>query len=225
MLKFDKPMATRYSEVSQVNPIRWTICHKEGETLTAQSGLIKCKDFFNDIVAWHKEKYEFPMYGFKNKVNFNEEGLWFVLSSISDPVLFKENLAVLNSCMPVPMIIEEVENKNSCAILIPMCYWESTYYISLISFLVRLCNYGYKYTDWDSFFNTNAPMYTAEHAFSTEGKALAKEWKFEIPKKYSFWYFAGKDFNSSKAPKTPSTSIIHNNGVSSWAMYVKQGTI
>jgi len=41
-----------YAEMPQPNPLSWRIMHKRGDTLVSQSCPIRCKDFFNDVVAW-----------------------------------------------------------------------------------------------------------------------------------------------------------------------------
>ena len=53
-----------YGEIPQANPLRWRIMYREKKELVSQSALIKCKDFFNDVVAWKNAQAEIKIYGF-----------------------------------------------------------------------------------------------------------------------------------------------------------------
>ena len=51
MFKLTLTHNNKYSEIPQPNPMRWRIMLRDKKELISQSGLIRCRDFFNDLVA------------------------------------------------------------------------------------------------------------------------------------------------------------------------------
>ena len=211
-----------YSEINQPNPLRWRIMHREKDTLTSQSGLIKCKDFFNDVVAYKNAEHKFSIYGFKNEIKFNRYGVYFLLIKIADRDKFFANLDVLNQRLQQDLdtkvsYYKAARGKDRAIIHIPNPLWKSTYYISLVTMLIRLCNYNYEYKEWEDFFKPDAPMNTVDGAFNDKAKALTKTHGFALPQAKDYWYYARYGF-TSQSNKPLSSSVIHNNGCSDWAM-------
>ena len=209
----------QYAEIDQPNPLRWRIMHRSKDVLTSQSCLIKCKDFFNDVVAWKKAKKSFTIYGFKNNIKFNREGLYVHLTDIEDVNTFLHNLYVMDERLERDLKIGMswyVQEDNSIVVLIPHKVFSNTYYISLLSMLIRLCNYNTKYADWDSVFDENAPINTIEEAFTDKAKTFTQKNGFKLLTKYrKLWYNSTDGWNSASG-KDLIASIIHNNGVCDW---------
>jgi hypothetical protein len=208
-----------YSEMGQPNPLRWRIMHKRGDTLFSQSGLIKCKDFFNDVVAWRVAKQSFMMYRFNNQVKFNREGLYLHLTGISDYSLFWDNFDYVNARLKQDLGVEvSVHNSDSSSaiICIPHKVWKSTYYISALSLLIRACNYKCSYEDWESFFKDTAPLKTVDGAVNYKARKYIAKHGFKLPVKFrKLWYRCMGHYNSEDSPQA-SPSIVHNNGVNDW---------
>lgn len=218
-IKVLKKHRGQYAELDQPNPLRWRIVLRKGDVLTSQSCLIKCKDFFNDIVAWKKAKKAFVIYSFSNRIKFNREGLFFHLTEIENRDLFLENLHIVDARLEqdlgVSLTVWNVA-PNSVVILIPHKLFQNTYYISLLSMLIRLCNYNTKYTDWDSIFAKNAPLNLVENAFTDKAKHFTKNNGFKLLTKYrKLWYNSTDGWNSASGKDLMGT-IIHNNGVCDW---------
>lgn len=223
MFKLNITHDSSYGEVSQPNPLRWRIMHRQKDTLHSQSNLIKCKDFFNDIVAWKRAKHKFTIYGFTNDVKFNRDGLYFHLTNIANLEQFCNNLVHvqerLQKDLGVLMQLHPQEDKTM-VIVIPHKVWKNTFYISMLSMMIRCCNYNVSYTCWEDIFDEKAPINRAEHAFTPKAKAYAKQHGFLLPKEYrKFWYFCG-DVHSNDGKK-PMATVVHNNGVCSWLSYIK----
>ena len=218
-LKILKKHTGEYAEVDQPNPLRWRIMHRSKDVLTSQSCLIKCKDFFNDVVAWKKAKKSFTIYGFKNNIKFNIGGLYVHLTDIGDVNTFLHNLWVVDERLEQDLKLGMdwyVQEDDSVVVLIPHKVFNSTYYISLLSMLIRLCNYNIKYEDWDSIFDENAPINTIEGAFNDNAKAFTQKNGFRLLPKYrKLWYNSTDGWNSASG-KDLIASIIHNNGVCDW---------
>jgi hypothetical protein len=222
---------TTYNEVGQVNPLRWKTLWKQPDgAFVDQSGWIKCKDFYNDTVAYFKEGSVFYIYGYKNAIKKNEEGVYFLLKFIKDKPTFFKNMESVNEqlfadlCCNVQVL--DMDADDEVVVCIPLELWESTYRISMITMVVRLCNYGVLYKTWEDIWAEKSPVNTVEQAFTAEAKANAKTLGFLVPDKFKeFWYFAGPEFNSKKAPRPPQDVIIHNNGVSNWSEFMKQVTV
>jgi hypothetical protein len=222
MFKLKNTHKITYSEVGQPNPLRWRIMLRKKDTLHSQSGLIKCKDFFNDVVAWKQGKHRFKIYLFDNKITFNRAGLYFILTGISNREMFLANLDVLNEKIKENLNTKisyyTTARKSKVVIHIPNPLWENTYYISVVSMMIRLCNYNCVYKKWEDFFHADAPMNTAENAFNPKAKALVLTNGFTIPKvAKGCWYYARFGW-TSKSDKPVHGTTVHNNGASDWAM-------
>jgi hypothetical protein len=213
-----------YAEMHQDNPMRWRIMLRKGQTLTSQSGLIKCKDFFNDIVANKQHGMKFKVYNFNNEIKFNKPGLYIHLTEIYNQETFCNNLHALNDKLheQLNVIVHYVEQQDgSVVIVIPHKLWKNTYYISLVTMMIRLCNYKFKFETWDDFFSDKSPMNTTETAFTAKAKLFAKKHGFKLPHGLNkYWFWAGKEYNSANQDK-PMVNIVHNNGVSNWTHFME----
>jgi hypothetical protein len=226
MFKIVQNDKSTYCEVPQTNPLRWKTLFREADgSFVDQSGWIKCKDFYNDTVAYFKEGSVFSIYSYKNAIKKNEEGVYFLLKFIADKESFLHNIEALN-----PQLSFDLGTCLECwdqgddevVILIPNELWESTYQISLVTMMIRLCNYGVVYEKWDDFFAEKAPINTVEHAFTEDAKKNAQKWGFKVPEPFGeYWYYCGPEYNSKVKPKQTG-GYIHNNGVSNWSEFMKQ---
>jgi hypothetical protein len=227
-MKFKLTNNKTYNEVGQKNPLRWKTLFKDGDTFVDQSGWIKCKDFFNDTLAFFKVGSVFSIYGYKNDIKKNDEGVYFLLKCVDDKPTFFHNTNVMNERLKKDLGVEVPvwdvdEQQDQVLLLIPNKLWDSTYYLSLVTMIIRCCNYGYKYEYWEDIFHSQAPMNTVEHAFSREAKEHTMANGFVLPKGYEkYWFYAGKQHNSEVAPKTTG-GIIHDNGVVSWLNAIRNG--
>jgi len=227
MFKIYQNNNTRYAEVHQVNPLRWKTLYKQDDgTFVDQSGWVKCKDFYNDTVAFFKAGTEFSVYGYRNKIKKNNEGVYFLLKFIKDKPSFLDNLykvvnAQLFSDLKCQIGIWD-QGEDEVVVMIPNELWESTYRISMITYVIRLCNYGINYSCWDDLWSTNSPSHQLDHAFTKTAITNAKKYGFKVPEQFNkYWFFAGKAYNSEQTP-TITGHVIHNNGVSNWSEFMEQ---
>lgn len=223
MYKLKITHKNKYAEIDQANPLRWRIMHKRGDTLYSQSGLIKCKDFFNDVVAWKQAKQKFSIYQFSNQIKFNREGVYFHLTEIANVDRFIHNGHVLNVRLYQDLktkIAYIKQDDNSVIIVVPHKLWRNTYYISLATMMIRLCNYDKQYETWEDFFDKTAPLCTIETAFSKSTKEYTLKNGFKIPTKLrKLWFWAGNAYHAGNQAK-PMGSVIHNNGVNNWVQFL-----
>jgi len=219
-----KHIHEHYAEMPQPNPLSWRIMHKRGDTLVSQSCPIRCKDFFNDVVAWKQAKYAFSIYGFDNCVKFNKDGLHVLLTNIADMGKFMYNFAVVAVKLDedLGVDIQTYDVPEGVVIIIPNKVLKSTYYTSLLTMMIRCCNYDVDYESWDDFFADGAPMNTVENAFDDDAKAFTKQHGFKLLPKYrKLWYNSTHGYNSASGHDLVA-SIIHNNGVVSWVKSMKE---
>ena len=214
-----------YAEEGQKNPIRWKTLFKEQDgSFTDQSGWIKCKDFYNDTVAFFKEGSVFSIYSYQNKIKKNDEGVYFLLKNITERPTFLENIAVVNKRLKEDLGCEVQvweQDKEHLMFLIPNELWETTYRISMITMVVRLCNYGIAYKTWEDLWDSHAPVYKVEHSFTQDAKNNALKWGFQVPEQFrEYWWYCSKEYNSKTKPKTVG-GTIHNCGVSTWSAGMK----
>lgn len=134
-----------YSENNQNNPLRYQILFREGDELHVQTGVFKCKDFFNDLVAWYLGK-KFMVYGMDTRtIKLNDEGVYILftgqvrkefethLEEIINPKL-KEDLGVVMSRV----------DTEECVYLIPREVFNHTKTIGWLMYFIRQCNYPKK---------------------------------------------------------------------------------
>ena len=208
-----------YNEAGQRNPLRWRIMHREGSTLTSQAGIMKCKDYFNDLVAL-KKGHKFNAYGFNNAtVQFNKWGLYLHLTEIAKPSQFCDNVDFgINARLKKDQnttIRTWIHDEHSVIIRIPTKLWESTYYISLVTMMLRVCNNNVEIQCWDDFFSESSPLITMEFSFNTPAKIISKKIAFKAP--LPTWYYSGPGHNGDTIATTGvNGTLIHNSGVSTW---------
>ena len=226
-LKIKQTNNQTYSEVGQVNPLRWkTLYHHGNGEFTDQSGWIKCKDFYNDTVAFFREGTKFSIYNYQNDIKKNDEGVYFLLKYIRDKKSFFEGLKVINHQLRKDLECEVGywdHDNDEVVLLIPNELWSTTYRISMITMVVRLCNYGTIYKSWEDIWHTDNPAHKFDHAFTPFAIKNAKELGFKVPEQFKkYWWYCGPQHNS-EVVKKQTGGTIHNNGVSNWSMFMAQG--
>jgi hypothetical protein len=214
-----------YYEVSQNNPLRWKPMLRNAEGLfEEQAGWMKCKDFFNDLVARRKQDKAWEIYGFKNDIKFNDEGLYILLNNVTKKELFVKNIEVMNKRLQADIGCEiellDTEHPAMMIALVPNEVWHSTYRVSAVTGCIRLCNYNYTYGQWEDFWNHSAPSYTSEKNFDDLAKKNLLKNGFKVAEQYAdYWFYGGEQYNSKTLPNAQG-AMVHNNGVSTWSYYV-----
>ena len=222
MYNITPTLKNTYSEISQVNPLRWEILYRENKTnFTSQSGKIKCKDFFNELTRKYCSGQDSSIYRFSTAaINLNDEGVYLRLHNIEDMAVFESNLdKTINTGLDCDFhVISESLNNHTCLLFIPVYYFTNTYLTSLVTYVIRVCNSTTEMVDF-----TQAITDSTDVAFDQSAKDLAIKWKFDIPEKYQeYWYYCGDKYNSKTHDTPDSVSVVHNNGVQSWSQWVKE---
>lgn len=132
-----------YSEIGQMNPIRWEVAHKLPDgTYEVVSKIFKCKDFLNEVVASYHTKKDLSVYGFKTSYSIMAlegiEALPLVLSNVTEE--FHHNLEIINKYLTeinFPILSVEATADKKWLLNLPMKYMESTYYMSHITLYIR----------------------------------------------------------------------------------------
>ena len=226
MYKLSKvPSNASLSESSQANPIRWCLVHKKKDALKAVTPWFKCKDYFNDIVA-AKHGAFFTQYGFDNSkvVDPNEAGAYVVVNYIQCKEKFKDNLASWGN--PEHPVVVEYTDDQQCLLYIPAYYFENTYRISLLTYLIRLSNQeeeGYK-----MFPSVTAALQSQLSMTSSgmvpHGRAFATKHGWDAREGGKYWWRYIQQNNISITDSETHKSTIHNCGVNAWALCNTQGT-
>lgn len=211
MFKVKSIPSGSYSEVPQVAPLRWAVCHLDGKTLTGQHTWWKCKDFLNDSVVYLQTGKEFGIYGYQNKLKINDEGGYVALKNV--PAFFDDNIAVLNKWLAKRGFAELSlhEHDKGCGvervILIPTPYWKNTFLISIITSLIRACVFEPE--------TTVEAMMKRESTFNGyETKVLPLFVPENVDKMNHLLYLNYQYFGKDNLKDTYS---IHNAGMQTWA--------
>lgn len=218
-----------YSESGQVNPLRWQALYKNEEgTFEDQTGVFKCKDYFNDIVAKYLD-IDTCAYGFDTqRMKYNEEGVYVICSQLNHIPEFLNNVKLISSQAQTQgfpaltaekVAVEGIVANTNCLLFFPREYFRSSYITSLLSYLVRVAHCNKAFTTFQDFVG-NHPTKTVDHPFqSVHNKVM--ETLFEEPVK-DCWTYLGKtkkDFITKKNAMDYSTSL-HNAGCYYWHHYL-----
>ena len=215
MYKFLEFGQYHYSEAPQNNPLRWQVFYREGDTFIPQTGVFMCKDYLNDVCAKYNGA-DVIAYGMNTKdMKLNDDGIWLKLYFIKYNQDFFDNIdRCVNQLNPDnPVIMEALE--SSVLMFIPRFYFNCTYLISLLSFVIRVSNNTIKFKTLTDLLNRSKDI--PENAIYGHGTKLAKEWGFNVPEEYQqYWSYYNKTYNSLSDPMYTG-STIHNNGAQAWA--------
>lgn len=223
LFKIKRNSHANLNEVGQINAIRWQILKELGEgEFETQSQVMKCTDYFNDVVAKKVAGTNFGVYGFDNtNIKFEADGGLFVeVTNLKDN--FLDNLAIINEQLRKDLSCEvEFCKDDRAATLIlhfPDAVLRSTYRVSLLCWVLRLSNYGVVFNKWEDIWtNLASPANTTEvHLKGPKVAPYAHKWGFKVQDKFQqYWWFSGAAFNSEKDPLAKGT-IVHNCGCASW---------
>jgi hypothetical protein len=217
-----------YAEEFQVNPLRWKCLIKTGENeFKDQSGWWICKDFLNDCVAFFESGHKFSIYGWKNDLVLQPEGMYFLLDNLADKQLFVKNLEVINKKLEEQLQCKvdfiDLPDADQAIVLIPTQCWKSTYLISTITLLIRLSNYDKQFKTWEDFWKPNSILAMDKNIFGMpEAGKFINKYGFIVPEQFQkYWYYAGIE-NSVKNPKPTYNSVIHNCGIVTWVQWMNK---
>jgi len=212
MIDLKKMPPDSYAEVSQKAPLRWAmIVEQEDGTWAGEHNWWKCKDFLNDVVFYLRTGKEFPMYGFKNKVTKQDSHYTFALKHI--PNYFEDNLGYLNNFLvnlghPDIGFAADIQGHDAeCAIFIPAYYFTNTFYISLITSLIRSCVYQPIVNGDDM------TMFRTEPTLVDYLDQALEQFLPEMKEKKDALIYRNYQYNGNNVG---GTYTIHNAGLQSW---------
>jgi len=199
-----------YAEIPQVNPLRWTFYRKDGDKYTAQSGVMRCRDYFNDVVALQHGKSG-VVYGFDPKtMKLNTEGMYILLTNCHDNL--ERNLEVLigdDAPAGFGMSLERVVDKPGNVLLfLSHEFFSTTYYISYITLLIRAAN-------CDAVMTCFADIKQSYDKVVENQYEYMDEYRMTLPDSVKqYWYLGSPTTHSGNAYHY--ASVIHDNGISGW---------
>lgn len=185
---------------------------------------MKCKDFFNDVVAALHGK-TFCIYGFDStKIKINEEGFYVLVNHVTNPESFFHNLNIINERLEKELECKVTWQKvprktHAFMLLFPKEVFASTYYVSLLTLLIRWSNYEKSAEKWEDLFTigTSHEVVSEFGPITQEAAQYCEEHGFKHKAAEKYWYYAGKSWNSNVG--VSSITLVHNNGVSKYVRY------
>lgn len=218
-----------YNENPQKNPILWRFMYKQEDgSFVDQAGWMKCKDFFNDVVAKFTGNIMFPIYGFNNKsLKKNKEGFYVLVKNITDRESFFHNLdKVLYPKLKQELSCEfswEEADDGLVMLLFPNEVLKSTYYISLLTLVIRCSNYGKKADSWDKLIDIVEEEETnGKNHFSNQDPEVIAEIRasgFAYEPASNYWWYYNEKYNNKELP-TQGSHMVHNCGIAAWILGV-----
>lgn len=210
------PKTFSYQESGQKNPLRWRMVFKQEDgNFEDKSGIIKCRDYFNDIVALLNGK-TFSVYGFDNsRIPLNDEGLYVELMGLYDSSILAQSIEKAIN----PKIVEQLGEENKLRfvikdvstglLLLPRVLFKTTYTISLVTMLIRNANRKQVFNTWEEQFVDFSEPWEEKIKEYVKSKGILPPEKTR-----DYWYFYNTKYNSSK--ETRDHHIIHNCGIVNW---------
>jgi hypothetical protein len=214
-----KHKSTVLTEAGQSNPIRWALVSKKDDVLTPKSPWFKCKDYFNDVVAAKHEMF-FTQYGFNNKTmsSYKDDGAYVMVNFIDDTASFQKDVEAIMK-PEFPVLFEDLPDQMML-LYIPEHYFENTYRISLLTYLIRASNRPVGTpANFESVTQAfKSPVVLADHVFPAHIKAKLSAIGWDCPNQDLWWWASGTTHNNVTCSDTGSAyqGIIHNAGVCSW---------
>lgn len=216
MYKIKSSLPYNLTESGQANPIRWTLVHKDGDTLQPLAAEMKCKDYFNDIVAAKRGVF-FKQYGFDNKLWLQQPGCDVLLTGLVDYEKFTTAVAKVTH-PDHPVVLEKIL-EDVALLHIPEYYFLNTYRISLLTYMIRLCNNNVGTSEFKGIETTLTSDLAQQSAgLSSQGREFAIKHGWDVPDGDKYWWRTSKTYNSDNNSITYGIGqIIHNCGVNGWA--------
>lgn len=206
-----------YTESPQNNPMQWRWMYRTKNKLTAQAGWMRCKDFFNDLVAL-KQGHTFSVYNLSTEgLKFNKYGLYVELNNVLADTLIANIETAINPRMQQDLGAEIKcwkQDDTRVVIRIPHVVFDSTYRTSLTTMLIRLSNYDVRFESFEDFYTQKSAIGKTEHSMNVYAQKLTKHFGFKLPK--DEWYYSMSGYRGS-SDKNIIGQVIHNNGMSDWA--------
>jgi hypothetical protein len=215
-MKLIQKQHSGFSEISQPNPIRWAIISKvEDGVFQTECAWLKCKDFFNDYVFTRNTGKSFTIYSFSASWPIDKQQPLYLAIKNLEPH-WADNFCVINEYLDkegFPYIgLQDLDDMYLLSV--PDFYLKNTYYISLLSLIVRLCNYEVEFKNWQELVDYKDFPEQEQELWDT---VVKKGWFFNLPNEGEdfLWYYDEKN-NSKKIPGVNSI-LIHDCGVVAWS--------
>lgn len=218
-----------YSESTQRNPIRWTLLKSVSQDeYVNTTNEFKCKDYFNDFVAFKHTGKRFRMYGmWSDQATFCLDGGLYVLVNNTTPEFAKNVRNVLKptfkdlwgATVKVTRLKPDelvgrtpILDHGACLLWFsPECL-VSTFRISLLSLLIRNCNVDFTVHSYEERIDKN---FLTDGSIPYEYYTALKNKEFAFPEQAEHPYYLGPDYEDDGDEKY----YIHNNGVVAWAEF------
>lgn len=206
-----------YSEIGQPNPIRWAILSGTPSTgFVNESSWLKCKDFFNDYVVAYNGGQRFSIYGFSTeKMSIPATGQPVYMAVKDYTKDFLDNLSVINTQLPEEVKVISEQDGN-IILEMPAYYFKSTYNISLLSLMIRLCSIEHKFSSYEEYVGWKKHAGQDQNLWNN---VVSKGKFFDIPEKLKqYVWYAGNVYNDKKfsGQVYQMSSLVHNGGVVAW---------
>ena len=216
MYTFKATPAHTCHQSPQNNSLRWQVLFRDGDVFYPQTAVFMCKDYLNDVVAKY-HGWQVTAYGLNNNcLKLNEDGVWLLLTGIYNMDTFTKNLEVCvqNENPENPLTMEVIN--GTLLMFVPRFYFTSTYLISLLSYVIRVCNAQTLFKSYEALFKSTEAR--SDPACSGNGGKIALGWKFNIPEELSkYWIYYGSKHNSDNLEPMGHGPTIHNCGIMGWA--------
>lgn len=219
-MKFTYKDKGGYSEIGQPNPIRWAILSgTPSEGFVNESSWLKCKDFFNDYVVAYNGGERFSIYNFTTKpmtIPPKGEPVFMAVKDLTPT--FETNLETINASLPEPLAIHHA-SCGAVIIEIPAYYFQSTYNISLLSLMIRLCNITHQFSSYEEFVGYKAHAKQDQNLWDT---VVAKKVFFALPEELrNYMWYCGEQYNNKvfKGKDYQLADLVHNCGLMAYSKH------
>ena len=212
------PIKYNLCENSQRNDLRWTLLEQTGpDEFVNTTCEFKCKDYFNDFVAYKHCGKEFYEYGMHNTVaKFDAAGGLYVYLTGVEPQLqgnlercvketFKREWDVELQFMPY--------SDGSAVLYFPANALKTTWRMSIITLCIRCLNLPRDIKSWDQMVDWS--MWKEGH-LNGPLISILKSGKLYHSLEDDYWFYASSDINSKKLPPVSLGDYVHNNGCVGW---------
>lgn len=219
MFKINLKEKTPYAEESQPNPLQWAILSRNpDDSFNQESAWIICKDFFNDLAYTIQTGDQFSIYGFNAGIMSPPKAGEYVYMALRRfKPHFLDNVHIFNEHLH-EQGIPKINFSNAGEYILvewPSFFFTNTYYISLASLIIRLCNYDMKFNSWSDL--TSCKTFPTKDQLKWD-KVVQKGVYFNLPEELQsyVWYYNKTSNSKVDTPKYQLPGLVHNCGVLAW---------
>lgn len=220
-----------YIENDQHNPIRWTMLEEvEDKVFKNTTNRFRCRDYFNDFVAFNRGIPKFSTYGMdSDQGKVDKDGGFYILLTGCLSNLMQNLQEVINpelesvygvGLATIPVNQEDITgflvDKHDMIVYVPKELLKSTLRLSLITLFIRNCNQRHFVKSYENLLDDS---FAADGQLREGVMNLLRTHNYLLEKEDKYIWYCSEKYNSVVSPHEVGM-VIHDCGVGTYLAHV-----